>query len=376
MLAGIQSLAIGAGLAGAERGVEVIAEGAQQLVQHFKGRHEMGGGLEILQNEIKVPTGFLAGKTVNDLFAFYLGFDGRTVVPDVVIISPAANIKKLWKRKLDRRAGVTITAQQAASLAESKYYPGAQVEKLSFNEYVKNIDTHLSGLRANIDFENFGNSLGLDKEEVDAMKVAAEEIGGREIVAYSMTELLPGDNGEYNAKFLDLLVKNYGAEYLHWLPALYDEYTSFGPYQFTQFALFDANGRQEGASKVNRFVNEGKYKIPGSVINLEGRAHDRAAYMFALFNIAMLIKETETSEQLQRLIEVFQKEKDILVGMIACMHNLPVTKFAFIEWIKAGASGRPAPKNVTYLKKSINNYRYLRSNSQIDYRTKLSNTSG
>lgn len=326
-----------------------------------------------LENKVSFNTGFLEGRTVNDLFAHYLGFADRTLIPSQITISPAENIKKLWAKKLDRRAGVTEVAKEAAMLAEQKYHVGAAVEKTSFGEYVKSIDAHLSNLRAAIDFEALGKFLSLEKEDLHALKVAAKEIGGREIVAYSMTELLPGANGEYNAKFFDLILSNYGVEYLHWVPALYDEYTSFGPYQFTKFALYDAGGVREGASKINQFVKDQKYKIPGSVILLEGRAHDRAAYMFALFNIAMLIKETETSEEVERLIQVFQKKKDILVGMIACMHNLPVTKHAFMEWIKAGANGMPSPRNMSYLRKSVNNYRHIgNTRNSVDYRTGLS----
>jgi hypothetical protein len=329
-----------------------------------------------LENEVSFDTGFLAGRPVNGLFAYYLGCADRTLVLSKITISPAENIKKLWAKKLDRKAGVTEVAKEAAMLAEQKYHVGAAVEKISFGEYVKSVDAHLSNLRAAIDFEALGKFLSLEEEDLHALKVAAKEIGGREIVAYSMTELLPGADGEYNAKFFDLILSNYGVEYLHWVPALYDEYTSFGPYQFTKFALYDAGGVREGASRINQFVKDQKYKIPGSVIMLEGHAHDRAAYMFALFNIAMLIKETETSEEVEKLIGVFKNNKDILVGMIACMHNLPVTKHAFMAWIKAGANGMPSPRNVSYLGKSVNNYRYIGNpRNSIDYRTRLSTSS-
>jgi hypothetical protein len=361
-------------MAGALSAVGIVGYlGKEKFGEAFSVLSEREARKVKLENEVSFNPGFLAGRTVNDLFAYYLGFADKTLVPDKITISPAENIKKLWAKKLDRRAGVTEVAKQAAILAEQKYRVGAAVEKISFGEYVKSVDAHLSNLRVSIDFKALGKSLSLEGEDLHALKVAAKEIGGREIVAYSMTELLPGANGEYNAKFFDLILSNYGVEYLHWVPALYDEYTSFGPYQFTKFALYDAGGVREGASKINQFVKDQKYKIPGSVIKLEGRAHDRAAYMFALFNIAMLIQETETSEDVKKLIQVFQKKKDILVGMIACMHNLPVTKYSFMEWIKAGASGMPSPRNVSYLRKSVNNYRYIgNARSSVNYRTVLS----
>lgn len=358
---------IGGGLGAA--GI-IVALGKRVYDQTFSSVSERESRKVPLEKSINLDTGFLAGRTVNDLFAYYLGFNERITLPGIIDISPTENIKKLWERKNNRRAGVTPVALEAARLAESKYYPGAMVEKTSFREYVNSVDAHITNLRASIDFEKLGEFLKFDNEELYALKVAAKEIGGREIVAYSMTELLPGDNGEYNAKFFDLILRNYGVEYLHWIPALYDEYTSFGPYQFTQFALFDAQGRKEGASRINQFVKDRKYQIPGSVLHLEGRAHDRAAYMFALFNIAMLIKEIETSEDVEGLVKVFHDKKDVLVGMIACMHNMPVTKSAFIEWVKLGAGGMPRPRNVSYLRKSVNNYRFVTKNTNVDYKDK------
>ncbi|MBQ5945256.1 hypothetical protein IJL65_02410 [bacterium] len=55
-----------------------------------------------------------------------------------------------------------------------------------------------------------------------------------------MTELCENkENGEFNKQIFDLLLQNSGVNYLSKVPAIYDNKTSYGLYQFTEYALHD-----------------------------------------------------------------------------------------------------------------------------------------
>ena len=61
------------------------------------------------------------------------------------------------------------------------------------------------------------------------------------MLSYNMTEFFPAGapSGSTEYRMLDHILKNYGKEFLFYIPAVADNYASFGSYQFTSKALFD-----------------------------------------------------------------------------------------------------------------------------------------
>ena len=120
---------------------------------------------------------------------------------------------------------------------------------------------------------------------------------------------------------MDFLLQYAGVEYIEDIPAMYDAKTSFGPYQFTEFALFDCGNQKRGASIANQAVTSGQ-KIPGSVIKLRGDDHYKAAYLFAVHNICLMVKKLNKKE-LQTLKNVWGNNRDDLFVFCATAHHLP-----------------------------------------------------
>jgi hypothetical protein len=75
-----------------------------------------------------------------------------------------------------------------------------------------------------------------------------------------MTELFPSMD-KMNKDVLDFLLRHGGEELVYHLPAVNDDYASFGPYQFTSFAVYNAEGQKKGASILNDFLPSG-IRIP------------------------------------------------------------------------------------------------------------------
>lgn len=173
----------------------------------------------------------------------------------------------------------------------------------------------------------------------DRLYKLCERIGGKELTAYSMTELMPSDHGALNVDLYDLLLREAGAHFVIRIPALYDEYLSFGPFQFTQFALFSTEDEKRGASLINDFLPKEK-RIPGSVTKLETlEQHAQAAHLLAIHTLVRLLQSIED----QHLFHVL----DHTVGSIgitqyiATAHHAPQPAItAFLSWLRADAKGK------------------------------------
>lgn len=129
---------------------------------------------------------------------------------------------------------------------------------------------------------------------------------------------MPSRDGQLNKLILDFLLKNAGREYIESIPAMYDPKTSFGPYQFTEYALYEVPRRgKRGASIINQAVKESE-KIPGSVALLRGEQHYKAAFLFMIENIANLV-----NKRCAALNSVWRANKDDLIMFVATSHHMP-----------------------------------------------------
>jgi hypothetical protein len=171
---------------------------------------------------------------------------------------------------------------------------------------------------------------------------------------------MPGKwEGVLNREMLDFLLRNGGREFVEYIPAVYDGKTSFGPYQFTEFALYDGKGGPRGASVPNRALPL-ELQIPGSVIRLHDDLHFRAAYLNALHNIAMLIRKLNKKE-LAVFARVGVKSDKALMEFVAVAHHAPAYAMrAGRRWLDNGArksfmvsAGGPY---LIYAQKTASNY--------------------
>lgn len=311
-------------------------------------------------------TGNLAGRPVRGLYASYLGLATEEVVPENLQVDWVTRLESLWELK-HRRYPNRPTARRASRELLAEYSEGPPT-RLTFDEYMSIADREACLMHQSIDWAEVGRLrlYNHEKQQVNERKLAllrqiAGEIAGRELIAYALTELMPGDNGQFNRDFLCFLLRNAGREFVEGIPAMGDNLTSFGPFQWTQYAVYDADERR-GASVMNQALSA-DLRIPGSVIKLRGNDHFRAAWLFAIENLATLIRYLDDKE-LAALELIWRERMTEIVEFIAVSHHAPAPSRRFAQtWLSAGAEKEFASycegRFVAYAYKSRRNYEAL-----------------
>jgi hypothetical protein len=135
----------------------------------------------------------------------------------------------------------------------------------------------------------------LDTSDVNIVKSLSEKITGSSLLAFSMTELIPSSDGEFNLNYYDTLLKYAGKKYLARIPALGDSVLSYGHFQMTPLAFYDPNpqsheyAKKVGASRVNHALPRERM-LPAYVEELvDYHDHTKAAYLLSVHNLLSLV---------------------------------------------------------------------------------------
>lgn len=269
----------------------------------------------------KIRTGALEGERfTNNLYSYLTGIEG--VVPAEVNVDYKNQLMVLCDKKRDfvRREGLPKTAFIQICNDLQREYNNLDRGKMGLQEFLNTTQREIDGVKANLNWQEMQERKKLTPEKLNLLKTISESINARDLVAYGLTELMPTADGDLNINVLRFLVENAGSRYIHSVPALYDDEASFGIYQFTPYALYDDGKERRGASDINRFLE--RDKIPGSMKDLRGDTHHRAAILFAIYNLWFLIKKCD-SNQLQALSEVWRSKHDVVIEFIAAAHHAP-----------------------------------------------------
>ena len=312
-------------------------------------------------------TGKLAGRRAGDLYAAFLGYPvakkpAVTLIPAELTIDWAAQPDRLWVRKANRR-GVTPVARQvgAALVAE---YASKDPGRITLESYQEIAGNQAAAICAELNWGQAQATYRLNDREGKLLKQVSCNMGGRVLLAYAMAELLPSTDGGLNRDYLDFMLQHGGRRYFESLPALHDDIASFGPLQFTQYAVFDTPRERRGASRVNVALPAGsELRIPGSTIMLRENDHLRAGYMFAVSNLADGIRKLN-GKQLATFERVAGPKGVDVAQFIATAHNKPAVGFKSLQrWLDNGAKGsyRDSCPRVSrlYATKTLNNYNAL-----------------
>ena len=308
-----------------------------------------------------IDMGPLAGRSTSDLGALYLGKPRTSRVefaPEMTVNFKDA-LDKMWKLKDSRSSYYSV--DQMLDSDQLKNYGQRTATQLSLDEYVEAADIVAESVHDAVDWKKVQKMYNLTNRQTKLTEEVLDNIDGDELAAYALTELFPSQNGLYNANFMDALLQHAGREYVELIPALGDDYLSFGPYQFTQYALYNKDGELRGASKFQEALAE--RVIGGSVIDLKGNDHHEAAYMFAGNNLARLIGRLN-NKQMDVLEAQYSSNMDDLVQFIATSHHAPSHGLTTAErWLDNGAkqdfSVSANNRILTYAKKSRENYEGL-----------------
>jgi hypothetical protein len=305
---------------------------------------------------VTVQTGDLAKRNFapNGLYAIWTGLSGYVPV-GTQRVDFRAQLQKAWNLKCQRKA-CTPSAKKARDEI-LKRYP-IRPTTMTLSQYVKHVDAEVTRAYADMDWPLLYSVYGLSSEQGAVLKNLMFEVRARELIAYSLTELMPDPyDGGLNVSALEFLLRYAGREYLELLPAVNDKYTSFGNYQFTFYAIFDDGNETRGASTASQALK--RRGIPGSVIKLKGPQHHRAAWLFAIDNLQKVVRRTSKKDV--KTLNALAHRPGELVKVIACAHHAPAPcARAAVEWVKKGAKGEfQFYRQATYIKKTKTNYAAL-----------------
>ncbi len=268
-------------------------------------------------------TGELAGRTIGDLYAGYIGVRH---IPKQVTADPARQLDSLWRVKESCYKEAAIVRSLHAELLAS--YKKEKTAK-TLAQFVAVADNAIGVVKNDMDWEKFSRLYRLDGRQMSVLKMLASRLNGRDFVAYGMTEIMPSADGLLNLQVLEFLTRNYGPEFVYRIPAVNDRYASFGFFQFTSLAL---DGRTSvGASRASKALM--RNPLPSSVQDVQGELQFRAAYLFAIHNIASTLR-TLSSKELTVLAKLGSKNHDDLIQFIAAAHNGPAhARSATHRWL-------------------------------------------
>jgi hypothetical protein len=284
-------------------------------------------------------TGPLQGNTFkkNDLFAFFTGIEGQ--VPAHVVINFHNQLKALFYKKSDfaRRHHKPNVAFKQIEDELLKEYSQKNPERMDMRYYQIKVESTIEEVAKNINWKEVQDRMNLNPDQLKILREITGTIKAKHLTAYALTELMPSSDGNLNRNVYEFLLKSAGSRYIYSIPAIFDDRLSFGPYQFTSGALMDAgNNHPVGASKINCALS-GQCRIGGSVSQLRGSDHHKAALLFAIHNLALLIRKLSQKE-LKNLKNTWQYNVTGITQFIATAHHLPSPAFSSARrWLDAEA---------------------------------------
>ncbi|MHB8871383.1 MAG: hypothetical protein ACYC5G_02915 [Candidatus Doudnabacteria bacterium] len=311
------------------------------------------------------PTGPLEGRKfpANSLFAHFTGISGE--VPRVAKINFYDQLDTLFDKKesFAKRRRKTNTVFRQAATQLKKEYVSKDPQRTDLRAYLQTVEAAIQRVEANMDWDKLVGKLGLDKEEAALLRTISNSLDSKHLTAYALTELMPSDDGDLNRDVFSFLLKNAGSRYVYSIPAIYDDMTSFGPYQFTSYALYETSKEKRGASVVADCSK--KEIIPSSVVKLRGSEHHAAAFCFSIYNLAVLLRQCSPKEK-QVLKNTWRSHTTDLVEFIATAHHLPGGAIKSARrWLNNGAKldfEVSCPRNLRqYARKTKANLRALKN---------------
>lgn len=308
---------------------------AGAVLWRLLGTRKKVKGVERKKGPQKYATGELEGHKFSSLFSDYTSIKGE--VPEIAEIDFQKQLEDLWERKKHVSSDRSVVQTTGDQLV--KEYDEELHGEVSLDEYQKSIDEIIDEDNRELDWNKIAEVKNMNSKERKLAEEVTKILDAKSIIAYSLTELMPSMNGELNKNVLAFLLQNAGTRYVNSIPAVYDPMTSFGPYQFTSYALYDANGERRGASIINKALPE-KLQIPGSVAKLRGNDHHRAAHLFMINNICDLVKRSENTKGWKSLKKDKDRMKKEITLFCATAHHMPAVAIGRgATWLDEGAEG-------------------------------------
>ncbi len=286
---------------------------------------------EITGNEREYQTGPLEGRKFGGMLSLVTGIYGEASSKAKVDFTRQMAI--MWREKIKSSGHSPRVVQLGRKIIQEYTSVQLSPERSNVMGLLRDIDKVISNVQSSIDWIRVGQIRNVAEVEdgsrerrMKLIKNLSLSVKSEHMGAYLLTELMPTKEGELNVNILEYLLKNAGKKYLQGIPALFDKNykgNSFGPYQFTEFSVFDhpeadTHDKLRGASVINRALK--KDRLPDDVATLRGDDHHKAAYLLLIYNITRLVKSLKTGQFLT-LEKVWKGRESDLVQFAATAHH-------------------------------------------------------
>ena len=269
--------------------------------------------------------GDLAGHKFAAELSSYTGIKGE--VPERARISFAHQLEEMWSNKMQSISAIGGDAMPIVDFGQemvTSYNPDHHTS-MTLGVYEKNIQHALHEVRlSNFDLiRKIPSFAKCTDQQVQLIQHFESAIDARTLLTYALTEIMPtsGRDSIVGVQLFDFLLRNAGSEYIDRIPAGHDSFLSFGPYQFTRYAIGDVANQHNGASVMNKILTTPQ--LPAYVGDMRGADHHKAAYLLALYNIAHLVEKLG-HRQSEKLLHHFNDlPKDTVLEYVATAHHLP-----------------------------------------------------
>lgn len=187
---------------------------------------------------------------------------------------------------------------------------------------------------------SYSESTAFGRQKKRAVENIVQNLNEDVLLSFQMTELFPEVNPLFNYAFMDKFLQGAGEDFLVRIPALHDNYMSFGPFQLTSKVIFG----NEGATKYNQFLPE-KDRVPGSMIYYDTMdEHVTGALLNMVSNTNYFAQLLGNRGQLTKFNDFYESLPEneqalVATAMYSVMHNNPGRAAkGFANYLKSDAT--------------------------------------
>lgn len=256
-------------------------------------------------------------------------------------------------------------------------YDAAAATSTTLDSYLESLHQEYESMHAATDFEAWQTDRNITDNELETVKDILDTVDEETLGAYSMTELFPQEGRNRmereqaamkNEATYDYMLEHGGEEFVELIPAQYDSYLSFGPFQLTSWVV-RGDHRVGSANSMNDYVPS-RFEVPGSMKDVEGDDHIHAVYGLLAHQTTDLARELG-EEKTGRLDSL---DADDVALLAAGLHHRPQsTKRNVVSWASEDSSGvfgvEDLPSVSGYVSETGVNYDVLSSNRHLQRRS-------
>jgi len=258
--------------------------------------------------------------------SLFLSGKNETTFDTISDIDFRDNLKVAWNQKMKnkpsskKRAAWAFNTSTIQKLDETDAFYSYPLE-----QWVSDIDSIRNNIENEFDREKFQKVYRLNDEQLESLRKSFHKVSWKDLLAFVLTELCGDLPGKFSVEYLRLLSEKWWLEFIMYLPAIYDNYASFWPYQNTSFVV---QQWKWSASILSEQFLPKEHRIPWSMIYLTPQDQHKATLLNILFNYNLLIRKLSW-KKLDTYDRLLDNQRNDCMQYISTAHHTPT------HWLRA-----------------------------------------